>query len=328
MLDGGQRVKTPDEDSVHSNHQTFTRPPSAHPAAGIDPVLRETSSPRLHKQIKPPLPQFRSRRKPAPSNPTNNISEADENVHQAAPPWTPHVPFPGNHFGQVDLLYPYIYTPMMVPLPAVYGQIQPHQSSGATVVYTSGPIPANTTSIIFLPMGGSRPSMVPSTLPGTPSTCFAGSGSSVSSESVLSDQPLVVFIERNSFKPWFEGNIPSIMQQLPLRLKRYKSVETFVHWLTSRKKYATLELCILIRVTEINRLLSEVKNVKTLRVFAYEHLFDPSQQPSRSSRTAFTETDCVRKDFDHQRLILSNCLEEACGKLVEFHNQRPLAPTN
>jgi hypothetical protein len=329
MLDAQlvQRVKATSDTPICVKGASNSRPASAHEAQMKDLSVRDSASPRLHRQIKPPLPQFQGKRKPVATSGPQTATRPYTTSESSCSGWSDSPQINAPHYGATHFMYPYVYAPMMVPVPSVYGQIQPHTGNGATVVYTSGPIPANTTSIIFVPMTQAPSNSIPSQ-PMTPSTCMTGCGSSVSSEPVCSDQPMVVFIERNSFKPWFEGNVPGIMQNLPLRLKRYKSVETFVHWLTSRKKYATLELSILIRVTEINRLLSEVKNVKTLRIFAYEHLFDPTQQPSRSTRTLFTETDCMRKDFDQQKLVVSNCLEEACGKLVEFHHQRPLAPTN
>jgi hypothetical protein len=152
---------------------------------------------------------------------------------------------------------------------------------------------------------------------------MVGSNSSVSSDQVGSHQPLVVFIERNAFKHWFDGNIPTAMRELPFRIKRYKSVETFLHWLASRKKYELLELNILMRVTEINRLLTDAKHVKSLRIFAYEHLYDLSQQPGKSARF---DTDSVfgRREFDPSRLTVCHCLADACRKLGASSLTTPL----
>lgn len=213
-------------------------------------------------------------------------------------------------------MYPFHFpAPMMMPMAPLYGQVQPHSVPGTTIVYTSGPIPPNTTSIIFVNTAG--PAVVAST-PSPPPVSMIGSNSSVSSDPVTANQPLVVFIERNAFKHWFESNVPEIVRELPFKVKRYKSVETFLHWLTSRKKYEQLELNILMRVTEINRLLTDAKNVKSLRIFAYEHLFDLSQQPGKSTRF---DADSVssRRDFDVSRLAVCHCLEEACRKLVASH---------
>ena len=262
----------------------------------------EMVSTRSSRRIKPPVPHF--------SNTGRKRGEVGTEPLRVETPSQPAYPSPNG-----PMMYPYFYTPMLIP--AVYGHVQSQHPNGTTVVYTSGPIPINTNSIVLVPMA----TMTPSPPPMTPSTTLAGSGSSVSSDPVSLDQPVVVFIERNAFKPWFETNVPSIMQQLPIRLKRYKSVETFMHWLTARKKYESLELNVLIRVTEVNRLLSEVKNTRHLRVFSYEHLFDRTDQPKRSARVAFIEPESLRKDFDQQRLVMSNCLEEACGKLVSLHHQ-------
>jgi hypothetical protein len=144
----------------------------------------------------------------------------------------------------------------------------------------------------------------------------------VSSEASSANLPVAVFIERNAFKQWFDGNAPGVLHELPLRIKRYKSVETFMHWLCSKKKYDSIELAILIRVTEVPRLLREVKNLKTLHIFAYEHLLDPSQQPGKSARNLLSEAASTRKDFDAQRLVVCTCLAQACRKLLAFHQQK------
>jgi hypothetical protein len=279
-------------------------------------IETKQSSARNCRRIKPPVPQFSNVDK-------NAVSESSvPAVHEGVTCPTTHI-FPQS---RPAVMYPYYFTPFLVPYPAVFGQVQSQLPNGTTVVYTSSPIPMNTSSILLIPAAPPAGCIPPVTGPMSPTQTVTASSSSVSSDPASLDKRLVVFIERNSFKPWFESNLPSIMQQLPVRLKRYKSVETFMHWLNSRKKYESLELNVLIRVTEINRLLSEVKSVRNLKVFAYQHLFDRSESPLKSTRAITLETDTFRKDFDHQqRLVLSNCLEEACGKLVAFE-QSPMPP--
>ena len=219
------------------------------------------------------------------------------------------------------IFYPMMVPPMLMPLSTLYGQLQVNAANGSTVIFTSAPIPPNTTSIVLVPVLVPNPAMnAPASQ--TPNVSVFRSGSSVSSEASSVNQPVAVFIERNAFKQWFDGNAPAVLQELPLRIKRYKSVETFMHWLCSKKKYDSIELAILIRVTEVPRLLREVKNLKNLRIFAYEHLLDPSQQPGKSARNLVSEAESTRKDFDPQRLVVCTCLAQACGKLLAFHQQK------
>ena len=224
-----------------------------------------------------------------------------------------------------------MYHPVIFPTTTLYGNIHQHQS--ATVVYTSGPIPANTTSIIIVPMHAEGhpvqsppfPVSTPSPVSRTFSSVSPGVNGSISSEnsgSLLSQymtQPLIVLIERNAFKHWFDSNMPQVLSQLP-RVKRYKSIETFMHWLTSKRKHAELKLIMLVRVTEMNKLISElnkefpssVMNSKILKnVFTYEHLFDLADQPGKSLKAVSDEL--VRTN----RFSVSHCLEDACKLALE-----------
>ena len=297
-------VMTAQEPFASDANSIRTPPPPRSPMSR--PVMQSVLSSRPSRLTKPPVPLLSSRARRARTatdcggdNPQSPTGEKDHTspIH----PYGTPMPL----CEKMVPMYPYMM-PMMIPVTTMYGQIHQQPGSTATVVYTSGPIPQNTTSIIFVPMGTPSPPPPPPTPPPE-----VGSNSSEVSESIRWNQPLIVFIERNVFKQWFETNMPPTMRQLPFRLKRYKSIETFLHWLTSRKKYESLELIILVRVTEIHRLLGEVKHLKNYRVFGYEHLFDVSQQPGNSLR--FISDDLAKLDGGGgARVNVSHCLEEAC----------------
>lgn len=263
--------------------------------------MTQTVSPRRSNRItKPPVPQLSSRsRRPKPvespgpvvSQPTQSVAETNFPVN------TPMYPFlyPGN---------------FMIPVTSLYGQVQGHQMSGATVIYTSGVIPPNTSSIIFIPVSEQANQCVSSFTPSPPPPTTAPSECS---EPIRLDQPLVVFIERNVFKQWFEIHMPPVMREIPQRVKRYKSVDTFIHWLSSRKKHEQLNLNILIRVTEVGKVMTAAKSLRNFRIFAYEHLLDPAELPGNCLRDLSIPN---RKEFDAQRLSVCRCLEEACRKLL------------
>jgi hypothetical protein len=148
-----------------------------------------------------------------------------------------------------------------------------------------------------------------------------GSISSENSESLwLSNQPVVIFIERNVFKQWFEGNVPSAMRDLPFRVKRYKSTETFMHWLSSRKRYEQLELILLVRVTEVAKLLNEVRNtnLKNFKIYGYEHLFDASEQPGKSLRCVSEDLAKLEPGNGPTRINLFHSLQEACSAIIHI----------
>lgn len=187
---------------------------------------------------------------------------------------------------------------------SVYGHVHVYQNS-TVVIHTSAPIPPDTTVIYLVPPV--HPQISTPTTVATEDTC----------SSVDSAQPVTILIERNSFKQWLDQNIPESILQFP-RLKRYKSVETFMHWITAKKKHLDLPLTILIRVTEVRNLLSElgkefpqsIITQKILRnIFAYEHLFNltthtPTTTTSRSSKS------------NEDSINISHCLEDACRTAI------------
>lgn len=270
--------------------------------------LNTAPSPRRSNRLtKPPVPQLSSRSqrlKPNDSNDTTGSSGAGQSFSLNA----------GGNFMFNHPMYPLLYPgQFMMPVTTLYGQVQGQQMAGATVVYTSGVIPPNTTSIIFIPVPGQ---VAPGVTSFTPSPPPRGvTPPSECSEPIRLDQPLVVVIERNVFKQWFDVHMPAIMREIPHRVKRYKSVETFLHWLSSRKKYEQLDLNILIRITEVGKLMSEAKNMRNFRIFSYEHLLDPKELPAGKSLRDLAIPN--RKEIsDSQRVSVCRCLEEACRKLL------------
>ena len=200
-------------------------------------------------------------------------------------------------------------TYMYSAIPTVYGQVQPHNIPGSIVVYLSSPLPAQISSIILVPPT-SEP-LLPTATP-TEDACSSAEGSS----------PLTVLIERNVFKQWLDHNVPESLTRFP-RLKRYKSVETFMHWITAKKKHWEVPITILIRVTEVRNLLSELRkefspsviSQKILRnVFAYEHLFslssDSAQNVSGGKSTSRSTAPPV--SLTEEGINLSHSLDDAC----------------
>lgn len=324
ILSAGKTISGDQPGNVHSEFDS-TSAVSTQPSSSDLPTLRSivpsrisdckpppsasSAGGRSSRLTKPPVPQLsaRARRlRTAPESTENNEYNTDppSPVRALIPEYSPMPLSAMEH----PSMYPYMI-PIMVPVTTLYGRVHPHQ--GATVVYTSGPIPANTTSIILVPMGTPSPSPV------TPRV--NGSISSENSESLwLSNQPVAIFIERNVFKQWFEGNIPSAMRDLPFRVKRYKSTETFMHWLSSRKRYEQLELILLVRVTEVAKLLSEVKNtnLKNFKIYGYEHLFDVSEQPGKSLRCVSEDLAKLEPGNGPTRINLFHSLQEACSAII------------
>ncbi|EER16587.1 hypothetical protein Pmar_PMAR017475 [Perkinsus marinus ATCC 50983] len=147
-------------------------------------------------------------------------------------------------------------SPMQGGLPQahMYGHIRRHPT--ATIVYTTSPIPQDTTSIILVPMangnqsGGHHPAVpiigsypIPqfdnnNGPPPSPPVTHPPSGPqslrSVRTHSVASEasfdgtRPVTVCIDRNVFKSWFDTDVPEFQQ---LRVKRYRTIDSFVHWM-------------------------------------------------------------------------------------------------
>ncbi|KAF4683073.1 hypothetical protein FOZ60_009698 [Perkinsus olseni] len=67
-------------------------------------------------------------------------------------------------------------------------------------------------------------------------------------------RPVTVCIDRNVFKSWFDTDVPEFQQ---LRVKRYRTIDSFVHWMMKycKRKSIYHGLFILIRVTEAEKLL-------------------------------------------------------------------------
>ncbi|KAF4651864.1 hypothetical protein FOZ61_007506 [Perkinsus olseni] len=171
------------------------------------------------------------------------------------------------------------------PQAHMYGHIRQHPT--ATIVYTTSPIPQDTTSIILVPMANGHqggPPAVPM-VGGYPLPQFDNGGSfiegsdcpppsppvthppsgpqslrSVRTHSVASEasfdgtRPVTVCIDRNVFKSWFDTDVPEFQQ---LRVKRYRTIDSFVHWMMKycKRKSIYHGIFILIRVTEAEKLL-------------------------------------------------------------------------
>jgi hypothetical protein len=300
---------------AHASFGSFDHPAATKSGNGSIP----SGDARRHQRIKPDVPVFSARKKEG-YLPTAQQTGPHVSIHTATND--------SEDFGQPSGAFspfPIFYAPVFVPIAAVYGPLRPEEACALPALYASPPSAQHNLPIMIIPYMAKTFNSTPSSYPPTPTTAATMSGAS---DINPGDLPIAILIERNAFKPWFENNTPKIMQVSTFRFKRYKSVETFAHWLSSRKKYETLEVNILIKITEINRLLLEVKSVKHLRIFAYEHLVDPLQQPTRNVRKKFSEADCQRKDFDLQRLLVSTCLEQACRNLVTFHQQSTLVSAN
>lgn len=200
------------------------------------------------------------------------------------------------------------YPPMMLyPATTMYGQVQPlgaNHSPGATVIYTSGPISSGNGAIILVPMGG-HACIKETKPPGDSSACHSAVTTSDTAGTFL------VLIERNVFKHWFDGNMSKELTQFP-KIKRFKSSETFMHWvLTKRRLISESNFSILMRVTEIRNLMSElgkyfpnsvINSRITKSIFAYEHLF-ASEKPSKT----------IWKNSLPSEIKVSHCLGDACA---------------
>jgi hypothetical protein len=189
--------------------------------------------------------------------------------------------------------HPYMYAAM----PVVYGQVHPHSIPGTVTIFLSTPLPPSLSSIVLVPPTVPVPSPEPSE-----DTCSSVAGS----------VPLTVLIERNVFKQWLDQNIPESVAKFP-RLKRYKSVETFMHWITAKKKQWDVPITILIRMTEVRNLLSELRkefsssviSQKILRnIFAYEHLFSLNGGSTECGKSTLRNSE--------DGVNVSHCLEDAC----------------
>ena len=92
------------------------------------------------------------------------------------------------------------------------------------------------------------------------------------------NQGLVVVVDRNAHKEWFDEHVPSLQAG---RIKRYKTVETFMHFLEkfAKKKVVRLKLYMLIRITDVEKLLNEVNTkaphcMRCFRgIYVYERCF-------------------------------------------------------
>lgn len=193
---------------------------------------------------------------------------------------------------------------MYSSVPTLYGQLHPHPHPGSIIIYTSAAIPPNTTSIILIP-----PSQV-TTCPNT-----TGLPEDACSSTADGTSPLTILIERNAFKQWLDQNVPESVSKFP-RLKRYKSVETFMRWITARKKNWDIPLTIIMRVTEVRNLLSElgkefpssIISQKILRnIYAYEHLFSLSSSFSEIGGPKLTA-----RWSPPEGINISHCLDDAC----------------
>jgi hypothetical protein len=221
--------------------------------------------------------------------------------------------------GPNPVAFPYWIQPVVVPVGTALRFDRPINSNEEKLVYSFAPVFPHPMPVLLIPLG--HPVLeAPASL--LTASQVLTSGSSVNSDvSAFSDFPTVL-IERNAFKHWFEGNRPDMMEKLPFKLKRYKSVETFTHWLESRKRFESSELNVLIKVTDVWRLLAAVKSAKNLRILAYEHLFDPTQKAGKSARVLLSEADSLRKDFDPNKLTVCTCLEQAFRKLLIFYGNQ------
>ncbi|KAF4660842.1 hypothetical protein FOL47_006936 [Perkinsus chesapeaki] len=172
----------------------------------------------------------------------------------------------------------------------MYGHIRHHPT--ATIVYTTSPIPQDTTSIILVPMsnphqqGAGRPAGIPimplaypPPMPAQFDTSYFDGGDysppsppithppsgpqslrSVRTHSVASEasfdgtRPVTVCVDRNAFKSWFDTDVPEFQQ---LRVKRYRTIDSFVHWMMKycKRKSIYHGLYILVRVTDAEKLL-------------------------------------------------------------------------
>ena len=221
-------------------------------------------------------------------------------------------------FNPISAAYPCWIQPVVFPIGSDFRTGECADCSGNRFAYSFGPVIAHPMPVVLIPLR--QPELEASSSVDTTSRVFT-SGSSVNSDASVFTSFPAVLIERNAFKQWFEGYTPDLMKKLPFKLKRYKSIQTFTHWLESHKRLGSLELNILIKVTEVPRLLGEVKSAKNLRIFAYEHLLDPRQQPGKSARVLISEADSLRKDFDPHRLAVCTCLEQASTKLLSFYRE-------
>jgi hypothetical protein len=96
--------------------------------------------------------------------------------------------------------------------------------------------------------------------------------------SVDPQQPVMVCIDRNAHKEWFDENVPSLRMA---RIKRYKTVETFMHFMEkfAKRKIVRLRVFMLIRITDVEKLLNEIttKAPHCLRcfkgIYVYERCF-------------------------------------------------------
>ncbi len=154
-------------------------------------------------------------------------------------------------------------------------------------------------------------------------------GESQSLRSVASDmsvdpqQPVVVCIDRNAHKEWFDENVPSLRTA---RLKRYKTVETFMHFMEkfAKKKVVRLRLFMLIRITDVEKLFNEINNkaphcLRCFRgIYVYERCFAggstksikqiPDNIKNHENLKIFPSVELAyqnaQQDIDHERKLL------------------------
>jgi uncharacterized damage-inducible protein DinB len=85
-------------------------------------------------------------------------------------------------------------------------------------------------------------------------------------------------VDRNAHKTWFDDHIPCLRK---IKVKRYKTVETFMHFLEkyAKRRFVKLRLFMLVRITDVEKLIEEVNKKapaasKAFRgIYVYERCF-------------------------------------------------------
>ena len=122
-------------------------------------------------------------------------------------------------------------------------------------------------------------------------------------------------VDRNVHKDWFDENMPPCLRTV--RAKRYKTVDVLLHFFErfSKRRSITLKLFVLVRITDVEKLVEEVgkrvphanKGIKG--VFVYERCFAGS-----SGKSVKSVPESIRA-LEH--ISFHDSLETACQKAIE-----------
>ena len=135
-----------------------------------------------------------------------------------------------------------------------------------------------------------------------------------SDASVDPNQPILLCVDRNAHKQWFDEQIPCLRR---VKVKRYKTVETFMHFLEkyAKRRIVKLRLFMLVRISDVEKLIEEVNKkvpnaAKAFRgIYVYERCF-----ASTSTKSIKQVPESIRA---LENVSFHDSLENACKRAHE-----------